>query len=430
MKIQVASDYDAWQMQLRNWPSVEDFCADTAIMDGIHTINVGDGPTLDILVEGNLFDNPYTAIPVFFTGAISARETKSGPFFSGGGLATEGGFAYIAVSDPSTSLDSSLGLAWYAGNSYSDLPLAIERSLAHIARATGRHLLLVGGSGGGFAALHLGCRLGDRASVLAWNPQTNILRYNAVFSKNYFLHAFGADIEKHLESDNWERGTQGFLDDRSFRYELCTLSSGRPRRLIVFQNASDWHVQSHAAPLISAWGFEHRGQGRYHLGMGGRLVIADFGDGHEPLPSSVVLKAVLTLGDPMATADHAVDLLLEMPEFARSDARTIPRDLRHLSGAIEKDIQLSVERHSTDSLRLQVNHNHSPTNYGGLTYSFFTTSRDGRVTRSPFGPDSFLIVNTSVTSYAEFGVLVRDGFHNTLLELQNSNPHLEISKEN
>lgn len=430
MKNSGANDYESWQRRLHFWPSIDDFCDDEVLSAGIHRINIGDGPTLDILIEGDLFADPCQAIPTFFNGAISARESKSAPFFSGGRLCAEAGLAYVSVSDPSTSLDQSLGLAWYAGNSYSDLPYAIERCLANIAKATRRHLLLIGGSGGGFAALNIGCRLGDQASVLAWNPQTNILRYNSKFSKNYLHHAFGEEIRAHLASDAWERETQAFLESRSIQFELCTLNAHRPRRMIVFQNASDWHVQSHAAPLIDGWGFEHLGQGRYRLGRDGHLIISNFGSGHEPLPSSVVLRAVQTLMETAKSAEETVNELLQMPQFCKADVQTLPRDLRGLATVIEKDLVLAVERAADDSLQMTVRHNLSPVNYGGMSYSFFVRSSGGSLNRRPFGMENFVELSSAdAFSSVMMGVTIRDGFNNIIAELLYAGASQDLLKD-
>lgn len=242
---------------------------------------------MDLLFVGQ----PHTSgtvIPVFFNGAVAARETKTGPFFSGSRLADKGGFGFIAVSDPSLGLDLSLGLAWYAGNRYSKVQDQITAVLASIAAKTGQELLFIGGSGGGFASLYYGGRLETVASAVVWNPQTEIHKYNPAFVENYMKHAWDGE-----ENCTAQTSVVGSL----------------PKRLVYMQNASDWHVSGHTQPFLEAAHFTHRGRGVY-VEDSAVVCFASYGDGHAPLPEGPLMALIHQLLDQRTTASQAVDAML------------------------------------------------------------------------------------------------------------------------
>lgn len=279
-----ARDYGRWSPTHIQWGSSTEFAAAAPWIDGIHSIDCGGGPSLDILVSGQ----PHIAgpvLPVFFNGAVTDRETKSGPFFSGSGIAAKAGFPFIALSDPSLELDASLGLAWYAGNRFGNIQDEITAVLDAIARGINRELLLVGGSGGGFAALYYGGRLNEVASAIVWNPQTDIYKYNPIFVENYLRHAWG---KKDCLA---KTSVVGCL----------------PKRLLFMQNANDWHVPNHTQPFLEAASFKHRGRGVFEADANHVVCLASYGDGHAPLPEPVITTAINLMTNPTATASQAVD---------------------------------------------------------------------------------------------------------------------------
>lgn len=291
----VANEYDAWEDAHVEWPSIAAFAAAPAWIDGIHTISLGRGPAIDLLFRGSPLED--AVVPVFFNGAVTERESKAGPFFSGQRIAAAGGFGFIAVSDPSTNLHESLGLAWYAGHRHGSLQDELTEILAVIARRSGRELLLVGGSGGGFAALHYGHRLGESASVLVWNPQTDVLSYNPAFVRNYLQHAY--DLE--LPERDWEPVAR-----KAFPGALTVLGS-RPRRLLYTQNSTDWHIERHTRPFLD--GYVHQGHGRFEADPQHVVLVATYGQGHAALPERLVSAAIGTLRDPSASAREAAERL-------------------------------------------------------------------------------------------------------------------------
>lgn len=294
----VPSNYDAWNVEQFRWSSIAEFLDRSQWKDGIHTIRFGHGPDLDILLHGNPLKE--RTVPVFFNGAIGERENKRGPFFSGQRIAALAGVGFIAISDPSTNLHESLGLAWYAGSRDSPLQVELTKVLRGIAQNTNSELLLIGGSGGGFASLFYGHQLGDLASVFVWNPQTDIFRYNAQFVKNYLNIAFGLIFPEH----GWEQLANAAELDTNFRVERSM-----PRRLVYMQNASDWHVGSHAAPFLSANEYENCDEGVFESDENHAVFIANYGLGHAALPEGVVRTGLISLMDPKNTAVDVVNLI-------------------------------------------------------------------------------------------------------------------------
>jgi hypothetical protein len=280
----VPNNYERWETMQISWSSLSDFMAAWPWADGIHTVTLGSGPALDILIKGQ----PYSAgpvIPVFFNGAVSGRDSHLGPFFSGSGIAAKLGLGFIAFSDPSLNLDRTVGIGWYAGNRFSSVQDQISEILAAVAERSGRELLLIGGSGGGFASLYYGGRLNSVASAIVWNPQTDIHRYNPKFVDLYINQAWGS------EPVTAQTAVVGSL----------------PRRLFYTQNASDWHVSSHAQPYIQAGEFTPRGRGVFESTPDRVVCIADYGDGHAALPEAPLLTAIELMMNPKTTASQAVD---------------------------------------------------------------------------------------------------------------------------
>ncbi|WP_284975494.1 hypothetical protein [Arthrobacter sp. efr-133-TYG-104] len=292
-----ASNYDVWPGSHFEWDTVAHFLEGPQWRDGVHTIGLGSGPDLDIFVSGNPLEESNAVIPVFFNGAITGREDKSGPFFSGRKISAMGGFGFIAVSDPSVNLDPTLGLAWYAGNAHQSLQDSLTSLLREISARSGRELLLIGGSGGGFASLYFGHELGEAASVLVWNPQTRIIEYNPIFVKNYITKALAADAD--LEDSDWKRVAEH--EARRFGVGLDALDC-KPRRLLYMQNGTDWHTPVHAVPFLQHGDFQHRGKGLYNTDENHVVWIASYGVGHAPLPEKALLAAIQLMRDPDLSA--------------------------------------------------------------------------------------------------------------------------------
>ncbi len=152
----------------------------------------------------------------------------------------------LYISDPSLHLASDLGLAWYAGTSGCDPLPTIKRvitEIAHQLNVAVRDVWSYGSSGGGFAALRLGCQL-PGIGVVAINPQTVVTNYAGGSLKRYLRYCFdGRDRTKALAD---------------FPERLSLLAQVEPlkkTRVIYIQNTTDTHhFQEHYLPFCEAMG--------------------------------------------------------------------------------------------------------------------------------------------------------------------------------
>ncbi|MGH8242447.1 MAG: hypothetical protein ACRETY_03760, partial [Steroidobacteraceae bacterium] len=243
-------DYGAWPYPRHLWPSVDAFLAAPLHDDGIHSIDCG-GMPLDLLFhDGPLRCRKHPVVPVFFSGAVTTRAGKHPPFFSGVGMAKAGNHPAISVADPSLALDARLGLAWYAGNALQPIQAALAAVLEGLAVRSGIELLLIGGSGGGFAALYYGYMLGSRASVLVWNPQTDWIAYEEATVRKYLTVAYPVASLPDTGGAAFREGAAVAMGSLGVVHSLLPIAKAAtkfPRRLVYVQNASDWHVARHAA---------------------------------------------------------------------------------------------------------------------------------------------------------------------------------------
>lgn len=255
---------------------------------GRHQLHLGTHPT-HIAFSGHPLTGSHATIPIFFSGAVANRENLIGPFFSGYGIARTLKTPFIAISDPLVDANPTLNVAWYTGAHSSGFQTALLDLLREIITVSGKKLILIGGSAGGFAALYYALHLGAGASVLAWNPQTDITRYIPTFAQRY-LTAAGAPLEI-TQATTWQEDAK---DWASGRLDLTLPPSEQimaTDRLLVVQNKSDWHLTAHLTPWLDtagatemtiadepAWVYDDN-----HL-----VIISDHGQGHATLPTEIV----------------------------------------------------------------------------------------------------------------------------------------------
>jgi len=210
------------------------------------------------------------ATVVIFGGAVSG-SIGSVPIYSGIGVGSELPANMLLISDPTLQLSRDLTLGWYAGNK--EWPnLQSDLSQLIVALAGGTSIVLFGGSGGGFAALDQGARI-PGSTVVASNPQTNILKYYRAPVERYITHAWG--------------GRGNF--DLYARHDLVsTYASPVDCDVVLFQNMRDaFHLRYHFGPFKEACS-----NGNQVVG-----VTSDVGGGHKGLgPQEMVglLNSVLS----------------------------------------------------------------------------------------------------------------------------------------
>lgn len=250
------------------------------------------GSHVNLDIYGQL-SNKNFIVPVVFSGAVSNRSTKIGPFFSGRNLLSQVGEAGIMIADPSLDIDSRLNLGWYAGHSAQPrLAQQIASILFKVSEIFGNEFLLVGGSGGGFASLVVGDLLGELASVFVWNPQTDIIKYNPGAVERYFKIAFNkqgvlSKTAKQLQDQGTITSALG--------------SENRARRVLYAQNSDDWHVDGHAKPFCAANRLQWRGRGRYCNDKETEIWVAKWGEGHSAPPLESIICTVRHLLKPRSS---------------------------------------------------------------------------------------------------------------------------------
>lgn len=422
-------DHAAWRVPEHRWDNIEGFVSATTWTDGIHSIEVPDGPHIDLLINGLARVNEdASALPIFFNGAVTSRDSKKAPFFSGVRIAANGGFPYIAVSDPSLLLDKSLGLAWYAGNRHAAYQHLIEKLLSRIHDVTNHELLLVGGSGGGFASLYYGHKLGSRASVLVWNPQTDVLEYNQGFVKNYLAVALGEEgSSPDLSQSDWKETASTLAIESKVGLDLVSEREDlTPRRIIYLQNADDWHVVAHLVPYLTAFDYSYTGRGGYSRSENHQVWIAQFGAGHAPPSSDAVAKAIDLFRDPGRTAQEVVVEMRNTNIFDDQKSELLPRDLRFLSERLRELLTFEARMTGGD-LVLRVDSGIVPYGYGGLSIEFSEILNGvPRVLRSFESGFEFVSREAQRNETTRrFRVAFRDGFGNRLFGLDSNLIHSE-----
>lgn len=228
-------DYSKWKQELYCHDSIDSYLLNFHV-DGIHSLKFNDFP-LDVLTQRNTQFSQSEFIMIGFSGAV-ARANTVPPVFSFLGVAETVDLPLIAFSDPSLSMSSDIRLAWYAGNEiHPNLPDVIADICDQIIERSGKKLLLVGGSGGGFAALNVQGRmkLKNSSTVFVWNPQTDLIAYSELVSLQYIRTAFPSSADV-LGKDNLRE-----IAARNIQYQLSHDSDAK--RIIMMDGYDYKHIR-------------------------------------------------------------------------------------------------------------------------------------------------------------------------------------------
>lgn len=310
-------NYESWKRE-RFLYSGAYFDTASAPVDGIHSMRTSESQlTLDFLASGFSDPEPKArSFLVVLSGAVAkqTRAVASAPFFSG--LGTAGGvrLPLLSVSDPTLALDPELTLAWYAGNSLTTNLLAIiARNIDRVATATGLYPILIGGSGGGYAAINISARLESEATTIVWNPQTSIGGYDASAARRYIEVAY-PEIEFPSENPSTQREFQEFLDNAidPTRHRLPPVVSIDTRHKIIFlQDRTDtFHMSRHAGPWLNTAEFEALGPNTYQNSAGNILFfVGNWGKGHAPAPGHLISELILSANSGTALSQIGIQRL-------------------------------------------------------------------------------------------------------------------------
>lgn len=176
--------------------------ASVEIKDGTYEILFGK-KILYMRVMNSRYLSQTESICVCLNAAISSRENKTPPYFSGEGISNSVGCCLISFSDPSTHIEG-VDLGWYVGNEgwlnfQRDLVLLIET----ITQKISKKLVIFGGSGGGYASFALSRLFSRKAFVIGMNPQFDISLYPSC--NNFATRAFPKSKISDMQNFSKER---------------------------------------------------------------------------------------------------------------------------------------------------------------------------------------------------------------------------------
>jgi len=203
--------------------------------DCVHVVH--DGP---LLLQGLYLRGESRQLFVGFAGAVDRGRTSL-PLFQGVGTHRTLPGHSLLFSDPTLDLDADLRLGWYLGTASVDAHRSMANLVAEYARKLDiDRIVLVGGSGGGFAALQVAAWLG-RCAVVAFSPQTSVWAYHQRFRDHALETVFGT---RQPIGDELDRRLSVIS-----RYEAAAVSAD----IIYVQNTNDsFHVEQHAHPFRDA----------------------------------------------------------------------------------------------------------------------------------------------------------------------------------
>lgn len=185
-----------------------------------------------------------TTLNVVFHGAVRPGK-DSYPRFDRVGSLGRSGDAFLAIADPTLMISDDISLAWYLGNrSWDPLEDIVKLIRAVSASSGAKEVNLIGGSGGGFAAMRVGAQIDD-CLIFVFNPQTIIANYNRRVVEKYMSVAYpGENVEAVFSGD-------------PERFDMRTVYSA-PRaanRLFYLQHLGDGsHVAGHYRPFKRSLG--------------------------------------------------------------------------------------------------------------------------------------------------------------------------------
>lgn len=321
--------YSLWDINYKNWS--ENIYFHSSIIDyisyyknnGVHSLNLTKLP-LDILMQNaeEIESNDY--IIISFNGDV-LRGDKQAPFFVFSGIANKINKPLIAFSDPTLSMRKGFGLAWYAGNEYyPNLPDIIANICDQLVEVTGKKLLLVGGSGGGFAALNVQSRMEKKAETISfvWNPQTDLLEFARTPVARYMSYAYpsdNVDFTKNVNDPSLDTFTYSKIDS------IIKVNSEN-KSYIVMDGYDALHLRQHLAPYLSNE-IENIIVNNNIVKLNNLSVVigdwADSGIGHVPLPRDQAAEIIEQL--------MRNDYQFEKDAFFKSNRSFLNLDVHNLS---------------------------------------------------------------------------------------------------
>lgn len=256
---------------------------------------------MDVAVRGQPFIYPCLFIRqpgerlfVMLGGATGDRSEVTLPKFNRFSWAPDFPGSVLCIADPTLMLNARMRLGWYFGDKAYDATAGLVEVVGRFAELLGfspKEVVTYGSSGGGFAAMQVAARMGDGATAIAINPQTEVLDYAQKDIVNEFLSVCVGGA-----------GREAALDEFGSRLSLSLAwrtAQSRKARCLVVQNLKDFHhLKRHLRPFAEKMGIPESG-----LSADGRMrvIYYDYPNGHGAEPRSMVpeiLKAAFALSVP------------------------------------------------------------------------------------------------------------------------------------
>jgi hypothetical protein len=272
------------------WPSLEAFLGAAEVQNGVHSVPLGEFAGKPINYDFLIAAKPGTVLLCHFH-AAAPQGGITLPIFGGMGVTSSLTASIFVPSDPTLALDTSMGIAWHFG--CEGIPL--QAITVSIVKKLQTHLdaprvVTWGGSGGGFAAIRIARDIPD-SLALAWNPQTDIAKYDHGHVDHFRRIAFPAIA-----------AGDGLPSDRGQFPSLCTdeFVDGYQGRILYLQESTDWHAKAHLEPFLVGLCGKALGDiadpPKFSGFVTDRLYLHldHWGEGHVP-PSKAIISDVLRL---------------------------------------------------------------------------------------------------------------------------------------
>ncbi|ATG50897.1 hypothetical protein CFK38_04660 [Brachybacterium vulturis] len=272
---------------LVNWDGVSDWRPTFYPLPVVSHRNSGSiniapaGPAIHSIIEGP-FVVPFaidpragTTLTVLFQGAVDRAKVRIPIFLRWRHQLELNAGPTMAIADPTLDLSTSLRLGWYLGTEKLDLAPRLAELVKSTARSLGaQNIVLVGSSGGGFAALQMGAHI-PGSTVVAMSPQTDLRRYPPRLVGAATEPAFGLR----------KAPTDGYLIKRINVAERMQNTRHYPRAWIVSNSGDSHHVTEHESPLREHYASAGQAESLLTLDI-------DLGQGHRSVDNETYTRVL------------------------------------------------------------------------------------------------------------------------------------------
>ncbi len=387
-----------WRMPVFVYADLDSALASKFAQDGIYQIEMENEQYLDIMIKNSDKFASSDTVVVGFNGAVSSRGIKKGPFFSGVSITDDLDTPCIFVSDPTLDLSQSLTLSWYAGNEKNpSLQAKIANLLNGIAKIHELRIILLGGSGAGFAILSIIQRLKQDSLALVWNPQTSIAKYFPHFVYRYLETAFPTILSSlSKQQPPAQRKTQPFfekvMDKAGITHSLSNITEANQRNRIVYlQNRHDWHLEQHANTFLGRLGKWKRLAPAVFTNETKMttVVVGDWGDDHA-VPTKTVIHSLLKT----CIDTHPNSLLVEKAQKLTAHFE----DEIHFDWSLCHDHELILNisaQYNADTNTLRAQTAIANPQNDGYTYAFYLVVNGERKNARWYAPSDFALFDVS-----------------------------------